>query len=121
MTDDITYRDMLRTGPDTVAGRYLRRFWQPIFRAVDLPRGRATPIKIMSEEFTLYRGESGAPYLVAQRCAQTVVGGRIFSSEASCDHGLLVRAQPGSLRRAIGEDLQHGESEYAGRQSFDHE
>src|SRR5229473_2369209 len=63
------FRDFARTGPGTLAGRYLRRFWQPIQRAEDLPRGHAKPIRIMSEDFTLYRGEAGTPHLVDFRCA----------------------------------------------------
>jgi 5,5'-dehydrodivanillate O-demethylase len=51
--------DFVHTGPGTLAGRYLRRFWQPIYRAKDLPAGHARPIKIMNEEFTLYRWEIG--------------------------------------------------------------
>jgi 5,5'-dehydrodivanillate O-demethylase oxygenase subunit len=47
----------------------MRLFWHPVYRAQDLPPGRAKPIRIMSEDFTLYRGESGAPHLVAFRCA----------------------------------------------------
>ena len=43
----------------TLAGRYLRRFWQPIYRADDLPVGRTQPLKIMNEDLTLYRGEGG--------------------------------------------------------------
>jgi 5,5'-dehydrodivanillate O-demethylase len=65
----LTYHDLLRTGPGTLAGRYLRSFWQPVYLGEDLAPGQAKPIRIMSEDFTLYRGESGAPYLVAQRCA----------------------------------------------------
>jgi 5,5'-dehydrodivanillate O-demethylase oxygenase subunit len=61
--------DFAHTGPDTLAGRYLRRYWQPIMKAVDLEPGHAKPLKIMSEEFTLYRGEDGAPHVVAPRCA----------------------------------------------------
>src|SRR5438067_1114708 len=63
------YTDFAHTGPGILAGRYLRQFWQPIYRAQDLPPGRAKPIKIMGEEFTLYRGEGGAAHVVAFRCA----------------------------------------------------
>jgi len=59
----------VRTGPGTVAGRYLRMFWQPVFRVQDLPAGRALPVEVMGEHLTLYRGESGAAHLVAFRCA----------------------------------------------------
>ncbi len=61
--------DFARTGPGTMAGSYLRRFWQPVYRAQDLPSGKIVPIQIMSEWFTLYRGETGTPYVVAFRCA----------------------------------------------------
>jgi len=63
------WRDFVHTGPGTVAGRYLRQFWQPIARVQDLDAGRAIPIRIMSESFTLFRGESGQFHLVDFRCA----------------------------------------------------
>lgn len=62
------YKDFAHTGPGTLAGRYLRSFWQPVFEARDLIAGRAVPIRIMSEDFTLYRSESGTPHLTAARC-----------------------------------------------------
>lgn len=61
-------RDLAATGPGTLAGRYLRMFWQPVYRLEDLRPGRAKPIRVMGEDFTLYRGESGAVYVVAARC-----------------------------------------------------
>ncbi|HLH95324.1 MAG TPA: Rieske 2Fe-2S domain-containing protein [Xanthobacteraceae bacterium] len=60
--------DFVQTGPGTIAGRYLRRVWQPVFLSRDLAKGQAVPIRIMSEEFTLYRGESGRPYVIEHRC-----------------------------------------------------
>jgi 5,5'-dehydrodivanillate O-demethylase len=64
-----TYTDFAHTAPGTLAGRYLRRFWQPVYLARDLPAGWAKPLGIMSEDFTLYRGKEGAPHVVAFRCA----------------------------------------------------
>jgi 5,5'-dehydrodivanillate O-demethylase oxygenase subunit len=61
--------DLYRTEPGTLAGRYLRSFWQPVYRARDLPAGETVPLRIMSEDFTLYRGQTGMPHLVAFRCA----------------------------------------------------
>ncbi|HEY7064119.1 MAG TPA: aromatic ring-hydroxylating dioxygenase subunit alpha [Chloroflexota bacterium] len=61
--------DFSRTGPGTLAGRYLRTFWQPVYRSKDLPPGHAKPIQTLGEQFTLYRGEGGEPHLVAFRCA----------------------------------------------------
>jgi 5,5'-dehydrodivanillate O-demethylase len=61
--------DFVETGPETVAGRYMRMFWQPVYRSDDLKAGRAVPVRIMNENFTLYRGRSGAPFVVGPRCA----------------------------------------------------
>ena len=67
MAEDCT--NFVRTGPGTLAGRYLRMFWQPVYRAEDLAPGQMRPIQVMSEKFTLYRGETGIPHVVAFRCA----------------------------------------------------
>ena len=63
------FTDFGHTGPGTLAGRFMRRFWHPVLMSRDLPPGRAKPMKIMSEDFTLYRGEGGAVHAVAFRCA----------------------------------------------------
>ena len=60
--------DFVHTGPGTLGGRYMRMFWQPVYRAQDLAPGGMVPIQIMSEKFTLYRGETGTPHVVAFRC-----------------------------------------------------
>ena len=61
--------DFVHTGPGMVAGKFLRRFWQPVLVSAQLPTGYALPIRIMGEDFTLYRGASGAAYVVDFRCA----------------------------------------------------
>ena len=61
--------ELARTGQGTLMGTLLRRFWHPVAVAAEAPKGRAVPIRILGEDLTLYRGESGAPYIVAQRCA----------------------------------------------------
>ncbi len=65
---DIIHNDLLQTGPGTIGGRYLRSFWQPVHRSADIAAGTAKPIRIMSEDFTLFRGENGAAHVVAERC-----------------------------------------------------
>src|SRR5687767_850179 len=62
------WMDFQHTGPTKLAGRYMRRFWQPIFHSSELPAGRAKPVKVMNVDYTLYRGEDGKPYLTQQRC-----------------------------------------------------
>ena len=63
------FDEFVHTGPGTLAGRYLRSFWQPICCAYELKSGQALPLKILGEEFTIYRSASGTPYLVGPRCA----------------------------------------------------
>ena len=64
----VNFMDFYYTGPSTLAGKYMRKFWHPVYRAEDLKPGWAKPIRIMSEDFTLYRGETGKPHVVAFRC-----------------------------------------------------
>lgn len=61
--------DLAHTGPGTLAGQYLRRFWQPVIRSEDLPPGRAAPIRIMGQDLTAYRGDPGNAHLLGFRCA----------------------------------------------------
>jgi 5,5'-dehydrodivanillate O-demethylase len=62
------YEDYVSTRRDTLNGRYLRQFWYPVHESGELAPGRAKPIRVMSENYTLYRGEDGVAYVVAQRC-----------------------------------------------------
>ena len=61
--------DLEPVGPGTPAGRYLRRFWHPVMRAKELAPGRAKPLEVLGERFTIYRGEGGTPHLVGPTCA----------------------------------------------------
>jgi 5,5'-dehydrodivanillate O-demethylase len=61
--------DFSRTGPDTLAGRYLRRFWIPFAVLDDVKPGRARTVHVLSEAFTYYRGADGGPHLIAANCA----------------------------------------------------
>jgi len=63
------YDDFIHVGPGTLAGEFLRHFWHPVFRAEDLPSGRAMPRRLLGEDFTLYRGSGGQVHAVAFRCA----------------------------------------------------
>lgn len=65
----LQFSDLEAVGPGTPAGRYLRLFWHPVMRLRDLAPGRAKPVEILGEKFTVYRGQSGAAYVTAFRCA----------------------------------------------------
>ncbi|HWE73408.1 MAG TPA: Rieske 2Fe-2S domain-containing protein [Stellaceae bacterium] len=66
---EITETDLLKAGPGTLAGRYLKTFWQPVYLSADLEKGKAKPVRVMGENYTLYRGLSGKAHLVGARCA----------------------------------------------------
>jgi 5,5'-dehydrodivanillate O-demethylase len=61
--------DFVHTGPGTIAGRYIRRFWQPVCRSEDLIAGDAKPVKILGRDFTLYRDQDGIPHAIGFRCS----------------------------------------------------
>jgi 5,5'-dehydrodivanillate O-demethylase len=60
---------LAQSAPATLMGRLLRKFWHPVAPADTLKAGSAQRLRVMGEDLTLYRGESGRPYLVAARCA----------------------------------------------------
>ena len=62
------YDHFWETKPGTIGGRYLRQFWHPVLRASDLAPGRAKPVRLMSENYTLYRGEDGKPHFTVHAC-----------------------------------------------------
>jgi 5,5'-dehydrodivanillate O-demethylase len=62
-------RSLTQTGPDTDMGRLLRKFWQPVAVSASIKSGTARPLRVLGEDLTLYRGESGRAHLVGGRCA----------------------------------------------------
>ena len=66
---NLTHEELAHIGPGTVAGKYMRMFWHPVYRSQDIAAGWAKPIHILGEDFTLYRDERGEPHVVAFRCA----------------------------------------------------
>lgn len=100
------------TGPGRIAGNYLRRFWQPVARAEDLPAGKAKPVTVMNVRYTLYRGASGTPYLVDHHCphrgTQLSVG-FVEGEEIRClYHGWKFRGGDGLCTERPGEKGRSG-------------
>jgi 5,5'-dehydrodivanillate O-demethylase len=50
-------------------GKLLRKFWHPVALSDDIGTGAARLVRVLGEDLTLYRGESGKAYLVGGRCA----------------------------------------------------
>ena len=81
---NLNYSDFVHTDPGTLAGRFMRMFWQPVYRSQDLAAGKVVPVRIMGEDFTLYRGESGAAHLLAPRCAHRETQLSVGRVEGDC-------------------------------------
>jgi len=54
--------------PESLAGRLMRSFWQPIAMSAQVEPGRARPVHAFGESFTLYRTADGAVHLTEFRC-----------------------------------------------------
>src|ERR1043166_5171370 len=60
---------LTQTGPGTPCGELMRRYWQPVALAEELPPGGAPlPVRILSEDLVLYRDEQGQPGLLGLHC-----------------------------------------------------
>ena len=66
-------RLLSQTAPDTPMGKLLRTFWQPVAISAGLEKGTARPLRVLSEDLTLYRSQIGNTYLVGGRCAHRCV------------------------------------------------
>ncbi len=60
---------LVHCGPNTDMGKLLRKFWHPIALANDLRPRTAKFVRVLGEDLTLYRGESGRLHLIGARCA----------------------------------------------------
>ncbi len=86
-TDRTRYEDLVSVGPQSLAGKMLRKFWQPIYTAENLKPGRPVRLRILSEDFTLYRGASGAAFVVGARCPHRgllLSTGRVVNEDLEC-------------------------------------
>ena len=60
--------DFEHTGTGLLAGELLRRFWQPVFVSEELKPLHPVPLKILGQEFALYRGEDNIARVMDARC-----------------------------------------------------
>jgi 5,5'-dehydrodivanillate O-demethylase len=76
--------DFAHIGPGTLAGKFVRQFWQPIYVGAELKKGRPVRVKALGEYFTLYRGDSGAPFIVEDRCPHRQTSLALGTIEGDC-------------------------------------
>jgi 5,5'-dehydrodivanillate O-demethylase oxygenase subunit len=60
---------LTQTSANTPMGKLLRRFWHPVALSRKVARGKAKRARLLGEDLTIYRGESGQVYAVGGRCA----------------------------------------------------
>lgn len=65
MTD---FNDYAHIGPDTLAGKFLRTFWQPVMLSDELAPGRPQRLQILNQHYTAFRGEGGEAHIVQDAC-----------------------------------------------------
>jgi phthalate 4,5-dioxygenase oxygenase subunit len=83
-----------QTGPGTPGGELQRRYWQPVALSEEVPEGGAPiPVRVLSEDLTLFRDEQGRLGLVDLHCAHRAADlsyGRIENGGLRClYHGWL--------------------------------
>src|SRR5579871_1294774 len=65
---------LTRVGPGTPMGELLRRYWQPIAVSSQFQGPGTRPVRLLGEDFVLYRDRSGTLGLIGQRCPHRRAG-----------------------------------------------
>ncbi len=97
---DKPWRDI---NPEAPGGRYLRRFWQPVCRSVDLGSSQPLLIPILGESWVLFRDTDGSPRLIGSTCPHRGTGlqhGLVVAGKLRCrHHGLEFNGNGGCADR----------------------
>jgi 5,5'-dehydrodivanillate O-demethylase len=68
MTTQQQNERLSKVGPGTPMGNLLRRYWQPVGTAIELEKEPVQKVRLLGENLTLYRSESGEYGLIGDRC-----------------------------------------------------
>ncbi len=71
---------LTQVGPGTPMGDYLRRYWMPVAGVAQLDEHAVTPLRLLGEDFVLFRTANGDYGLVERQCAHR---------RADMAHGLI--------------------------------
>jgi nitrite reductase/ring-hydroxylating ferredoxin subunit len=87
-----TQADFLRefplTGPETLGGKMLRRYWHPVCLSKDL-QDIPYPVRMLSEDLVAFRGLDGKVGLIGDRCAHRCASlqyGQIRAEGLECSY-----------------------------------
>jgi phenylpropionate dioxygenase-like ring-hydroxylating dioxygenase large terminal subunit len=85
---------LTHTGPGTAMGRVLRRYWQPLALAEELPAERPLKdVRVLGEDLVVFRDETGRYGALERRCAHRagdLAFGRLEDGGLRCPyHGWL--------------------------------
>jgi 5,5'-dehydrodivanillate O-demethylase oxygenase subunit len=64
---------MTQTGPDTPAGKMLRMYWHPVGTRLELEKEPVQPVRLLSENLTLFMSARGDVGLLGERCAHRAI------------------------------------------------
>ena len=64
---------LTQTGPGTPGGNFLRMYWHPVAAAQDLEKEPVMPVRILSEDLTLFQDTKGNIGLIGDRCAHRAI------------------------------------------------
>ena len=76
---ELTWDEVVRVGPGTPGGNYLRCFWWPVALCEEI-KDIPLPVKLLGEELVLFRDLSGALVLLGAYCAHR---------RASLEYGII--------------------------------
>ena len=65
---DLSWDEVVRVGPGTLGGNYLRRFWWPVALSEEV-KDIPVPVTILAEELVLFRDLSGHLTLLGRHCS----------------------------------------------------
>src|SRR5438046_6266064 len=68
-----TNQKLTETGQGTGMGELLRRYWWPIAATIDLDTDPVRPIRLLSEDLTLFRTQQGELGLIGDKCAHRAI------------------------------------------------
>jgi 5,5'-dehydrodivanillate O-demethylase len=64
---------LTQTGPDTPGGKLLRMYWHAIGTLDDLQKDPVRPVRLLSEDLTLFMDTTGKIGLIGDRCAHRAI------------------------------------------------